>query len=968
MSFQYINPYFIPKQQFSWMVSPQKNTFSQAQYIQNPYDASFYNQSVVYPYVQINNQAQQNNLGYIKTGEITAPNGEITHMFKLNNGHEIAIMPRKNEKTIVKTFVDAGSMNETDEKRGVQHTNEHGLFKGSSKLKDGDVFRLTGQMGAYTNASTDYAEINYYITAPYMGEEELKKTIEIQADMLYSPTFDEAAMESEKGPICSEISMINDSPSTKGFDTVVRNLFQINSTSENMVAGSIETVQNLTKEDMHNYHQTYYTPENMHTVIISDDSIPVDRIMQYAVQNFRPAYEYDKKIPVRKETLTPIQNSKREDFRSNRTNSTGVYLAFAGPKPSNSREFIIGKMVDYYLGMCSTSDLKNNLENIDASYASTFQKVGLNEHDPYALISAIEANPNDEQKAIDIFYDSINKLQTTPLSDEDMLAIRNYFKKNIEYIMSDSEDACEMLGTCLRNGSLETFTNYSQLVASITQKDIMEYVSKYYNLNKASIVVVHPASVSEADIKRNYEQSKYSAHNLQKQQSTPISFTGGINQVSTSDAKEYKLSNNTHLVLNKTNSNLCAFNWSVNTPPVKPKNPNIPAVLKYMFKKGSEYRNQSEVERYKELNGIDSEVLVNGRSIEISADCLPENVSETLKLMNELMFHPKLTQSDFEAAKKYVKSMLLTSDKSAYSNSLDRNYPGYFPTEEKMLKTIDELTLQDVKDFYSELLKNASSSFIATLPSDKYPNLENEVIAHQNMPNVIFKENIPKLAKIFEANPYPNVIYDTDDLNQAQIYQSYRFPLSGNIEDETKFELVHTILGGSSNARLFSDLREKQNLAYSVASNIQSFGNTGILTMYIQTTTDNKKAGIQSYDNIQKSLEGFKKHASLLCQEYVSDEELESAKMRLKQKIIGQCQNPLSETDLLAMNVLEPYGIKRIDKYIEAIDKITKEDIKQAANFIFSHNPTTSILASEDTINSQLPYLKTLGALEPVQA
>ena len=190
--------------------------------------------------------------------------------------------------------------------------------------------------------------------------------------------------------------------------------------------------------------------------------------------------------------------------------------------------------------------------------------------------------------------------------------------------------------------------------------------------------------------------------------------------------------------------------------------------------------------------------------------------------------------------------------------------------------------------------------------------------------------------------------------------------MSGNIEDEAKFELVHTILGGSSNARLFSDLREKQNLAYAVSSNIQSFGNTGILTMQIQTTTDDKSANVQSFDNVQKSLDGFKKHKDLLCNELVSDEELASAKMRLKQKIIGQCQNPLSENDLLAMNALEPFGIKRIDKYVEAIDKITKEDIKQAANFIFSHNPTTSILASPETIDSQMGYLQTLGKVELV--
>ena len=38
-----------------------------------------------------------------------------------------------------------------------------------------------------------------------------------------------------------------------------------------------------------------------------------------------------------------------------------------------------------------------------------------------------------------------------------------------------------------------------------------------------------------------------------------------------------------------------------------------------------------------------------------------------------------------------------------------------------------------------------------------------------------------------------------------------------------------------------------------------------------------------------------------------------------------------AETMLLSTNAQEPYGIKRIDKYFQAIDKITKEDIMQAA-------------------------------------
>ena len=36
----------------------------------------------------------------------------------------------------------------------------------------------------------------------------------------------------------------------------------------------------------------------------------------------------------------------------------------------------------------------------------------------------------------------------------------------------------------------------------------------------------------------------------------------------------------------------------------------------------------------------------------------------------------------------------------------------------------------------------------------------------------------------------------------------------------------------------------------------------------------------------------------------------------------------------------------------------------KSANYIFSHNPTISILASDDTINSQMDYLKTQGVMQ----
>ena len=957
MSINYINSKHIPvyypdinmqKQAYTQQVQQfQQQNFYQYP-TQNPF-AVFQNFNYGFYQPNITNE-------YITLNKSQTPNGETIHLFQLKNGQKVAIVPRKDKATIVKTFLDAGSLNETDSIRGISHCIEHCLFKGSSKLKDGDVFKMTGAMGASTNASTDYAITDYYIHAPYMSSANLAKTIEIQGDMVSNPLFDKNALESEKGPICSEISMINDDISTYAFDKVIRNLFQINSNSGNLVAGSIESVKGLTQNDLIQHHKTYYNPQDVYTVVVGD--VDVNETINLIAKNFTiPA---SARSNVKKEILRPIQQPTRTDVISSKTNATNIVLAFAGPKTSDEKAFIINQMLGGYLSNFSTSNLKNNLEKMSSTYATTVQKVGLNDNDPYAIVGMIQTNPNDEQKALDYFYDAIQKLQTQELTDDEFISLKNNYLKSIELSTCSSTEICENIGKRLMDNALNNYGLQKEIARNITKQDIMNFARQFYDLNKISIVVTHPSEVTQEKIKQNFNTSKY---RLNAQNNIGNISFGSKLDVNTNNVKEFKLNNNTHIILNNTNTNLCAYNWTINTPPIVPKNPNIPMILAHMFQKGTNYKNQTELEKFEEMNAIDTSVFVNGRKIVVQANCLPEQADKTLNLMNELMYNPNLTEHDFEEAKRYIKDVLKSSQKDAQENLLDRLYPGFFPTNYKMLKELDKVQYQDILDFYKQLLQNGSSIFVATAPFEKQPNMAQEIINAQSSQGIIFQNSARKVLPMFKPETETSIQIDTDNLNQAQIYKSYKFPMSGNIEDEAKFEMVNMILGGTPNSRLFMDMRDKQHLAYHVSSNIRSFENTGILTLLIQTTTDDKEQNVQSYDNVKKSLEGFNNHVHKIQTEYVTDEELQAAKNKMKQNLVGECQDLFTETMLLSTNAQEPYGIKRIDKYFQAIDKITKEDIMQAARFIFSHHSTTSILASEDTINSQLEYLKTQGNL-----
>ena len=117
--------------------------------------------------------------------------------YKLANGQKIVIVPKEGT-TVVKTYVNTGSFNEPDNLRGISHYIEHNLFNGSEDLGDKDFFDEVNKMGASTNASTSFAETNYFISSNLLEDTDLENKIKLHAGMLQSPKFLLDKLEKEK--------------------------------------------------------------------------------------------------------------------------------------------------------------------------------------------------------------------------------------------------------------------------------------------------------------------------------------------------------------------------------------------------------------------------------------------------------------------------------------------------------------------------------------------------------------------------------------------------------------------------------------------------------------------------------------------------------------------------------------------------------------------------------------------------
>lgn len=88
--------------------------------------------------------------------------------------------------------------------------------------------------------------------------------------MLQSPKFLVDKLEKEKKIVNSEINMCLSDNENIGYSQTVKNLFNIKSSSIDLVAGNTDNISSLTQDDVVKYFNNNYYPANMTTVITGE--------------------------------------------------------------------------------------------------------------------------------------------------------------------------------------------------------------------------------------------------------------------------------------------------------------------------------------------------------------------------------------------------------------------------------------------------------------------------------------------------------------------------------------------------------------------------------------------------------------------------------------------------------------------------------------------------------------------------
>lgn len=220
----------------------------------------------------------------------------------LDNG--LTIIGEVNESAksaAVGFFVKTGSRDETAEINGVSHFLEHMLFKGTEKLNPFEVNQAFDRTGALYNAFTSEENTVYYaaVTPEYL-EDVTNLWIELLRPALRDEDFN-----MEKNVIKEEIAMYQDTPSYDCLDRG-RSLYFDKHPCGRSVLGSNKSIDGLTSDQMRQYFNRRYSPNNM--VLAFAGNFDFDKISELAEKQCGLWQQF----PVQRQT-EPFAGSKKTD-------------------------------------------------------------------------------------------------------------------------------------------------------------------------------------------------------------------------------------------------------------------------------------------------------------------------------------------------------------------------------------------------------------------------------------------------------------------------------------------------------------------------------------------------------------------------------------------------------------------------------------------------------------------------------
>jgi predicted Zn-dependent peptidase len=330
------------------------------------------------------------------------------------------------------------------------------------------------------------------------------------------------------------------------------------------------------------------------------------------------------------------------------------------------------------------------------------------------------------------------------------------------------------------------------------------------------------------------------------------------------------------------------------------------------------------------------------------ASGLSRNKKEMLNLMAEVVTLPAFPEAELERIRREALAGLasqqddpgqISSNIAGVANFGDKHPYGEVTDK----KTIEAVTLQDIRNMYTQVF-SPKSSYLAivgditlaeakALTEEAYGRWAGEKLPSRKFPDA----QAPQSSQVF--------LYDRGNSVQSSIRLTYPIDLKPGAPDAIAVRVMANILGGGMSGRLFKNLRETHAYTYGSYASISADPLKGSFT--ITADVRNSVTDSAVYQMVAEM--------NRIVSEPISMEEID----RTKAEITGAFARSLEDPGTIARFAIniERYKLPETyyQDYLTTLANLTQEDIQNAAlNYVKPFGYNLVVVGRRDSIEAGL--------------
>ena len=387
----------------------------------------------------------------------------------------------------------------------------------------------------------------------------------------------------------------------------------------------------------------------------------------------------------------------------------------------------------------------------------------------------------------------------------------------------------------------------------------------------------------------------------------------------------------------KTHSRLAtiivAFNAGSRVESLTGYNSGIAHMLEHCIFKGTPTRSPLEINRQIAYLGGSVNAHTSNEEVQYYITAPVENIDSCLEIMSDIVLNSMIPDDEFLKEKEVVKEEEISRNDSVYSFIWEKFAESFFDnylatpvigTQE----TISKFTSEEVRAFYKAY---CSPSHAVVSMCSNLSKKDSAALLRKHFGKPTGK--IKSVGK-FELSTYkPSATLEITKQGIEHTYVFMGMPASPrNGKRGGPQDILSAIMGSGMDSRLFTEVREKAGLVYSIGcSGLEQEG--GACTMIHFSTRDT---------NVQNALKIIDEQLNLIKSEPPSEEEVQRAKNKIKASFYEANE---SSHAIAAWSVKEKLlGYPTIGEYLEGIDKVTPDDVMKSANELYGHDQRLTLI------------------------